>query len=307
LQKKSGGMATIREAYSHVSHGVVVVDKPTGLTSFDVVARVRRSFGHKRVGHTGTLDPMASGVLPICLGEATKLVPFLMAGDKTYEAEALLGVTTDTLDATGRELTRRDASGVRRADVERVLPEFTGMIPQIPPMHSALHVNGRRLYEMARAGENVTRVARLVRVLSLELLDFSWPRLRLQISCGKGTYIRSLVDDIGSRLGVGAHLLGLRRTRSGRFHIASAYSLPAVIEGEGRIPFTSLAEALSDWPTLTLESDVAREVRDGKKRVIEALSSPCQEGWVRLLREDGTLLAAAEAHQGKLRLLRVFC
>lgn len=286
-------------------HGVVVIDKPSGITSFDVVAKIRRCSGQKKVGHTGTLDPMASGVLPICLGEATKLVPFLMAGEKTYEAEAVLGITTDTLDATGQEVARRDPSDIRRADLEALLLEFTGTISQIPPMHSAVHVDGQRLYQLARAGEEVVRTPRLVKIFSLELLEFASPRVRLRVTCGKGTYIRSLVDDIGTRLGVGAHLSALRRTQSGRFDLASACSLSMAIGGP--LCLTGMAEVLSDWPTLTLDGDVARDVRDGKRRAIEMLLAPVSDGWVRLLRADGTLLAAAEAHQGKLTLLRVFC
>src|SRR2546423_1355692 len=141
-------------------NGVVVVDKPGGLTSFDVVARVRRALGERRVGHTGTLDPMATGVLPICVGEATKLVPFLVGGDKEYEAEALLGVTTDSLDATGRVTSETNAAHVSRADVEQALQGFVGTIQQRPPMHSAVRVDGRRLYELAHRGLEVERAAR---------------------------------------------------------------------------------------------------------------------------------------------------
>jgi tRNA pseudouridine55 synthase len=210
-------------------NGVVVVDKPAGLTSFDVVARVRRALGERRVGHAGTLDPLATGVLPVCVGEATKLVPFLMGGDKEYEAEARLGVTTDTLDATGTVVAEASADHVSRADVAATLPRFRGRILQTPPMHSALRVDGRRLYELARQGVEVERVARPVEVHALELTAWTPPTLGLRIRCGKGTYVRSLIADLGAALGVGAHMTELRRTRVGAFTLATALSLDAIM------------------------------------------------------------------------------
>jgi tRNA pseudouridine55 synthase len=280
--------------------GVVVVDKPKGVTSFDVVAEVRRAFGERRVGHAGTLDPMATGVLPVCLGEATKLVPFLQDGEKVYEAELYLGVATNTQDAEGEVVSRREVS-VDRARLEAAVPAFVGRIMQTPPMHSALRVNGKRLYELAREGVVVERQARPVEVHAIDVLEFAPPRVQLRIRCGKGTYIRALGADLGEALGCGAHLTALRRTRVGRF--AEAVALDAVAAA----PLMTPAEALGDFPSLLLDEVAARDVRDGKIKAIEQLQSPpgC-DGWVRLLRPDGSLLAVAESAGGRLRLMRVF-
>lgn len=286
-------------------NGVVVVDKPGGITSFDVVARVRRALGERRVGHTGTLDPMATGVLPVCVGEATKLVPFLMGGAKVYEAEALLGVVTDTLDATGAVVAEADPSGVARGQVEAILPRLTGTILQRPPMHSALRVDGRRLYELARKGVEVERAARPVRVDALELLRWDPPRLALRVRCGKGTYIRSLVADLGAALGPGAHLTALRRTRVGPFSLADAVTLDT-IGPETRL--LTPAEALADHTAVALDDLQVRDVRAGKVRAVAELQAPIDAGpHVRLLGPDGSLVAVAEARAGRLTLARVFC
>jgi tRNA pseudouridine55 synthase len=285
-------------------NGVVVVDKPRGLTSFDVVARVRRALGERRVGHTGTLDPMATGVLPVCVGEATKLVPFLMDRDKEYQAEARLGVATDTLDADGRVVAERDASHVTREGLAAALAGFVGRQLQVPPMHSALRVGGRRLYELARAGETVERAPRAIDILALTLDDFADGRVRFTVRCGKGTYVRSLAADLGERLGVGAHLTALRRTRVGRFTVAEATPLEAL----AATPLLAPAAALDDLPTLRVDAQQATQVRDGKSRVVAALPAP-PGPWVRLLGPDGSLLAVAQraGEGGDLRLARVFC
>jgi tRNA pseudouridine55 synthase len=288
-------------------NGVVVVDKPRGITSFDVVARVRRATGTRRVGHSGTLDPMATGVLPVCVGEATKLVPFLMAAEKTYQAEALFGITTDTLDADGEVKEIRDASHLTRDAVAAALGEFVGVIYQRPPMHSALRVDGRRLYELAREGKEVEREARPVEVHAAELSEFSAVAgrvtARVVVQCGKGTYIRSLMADLGDRLGVGAHLIALRRTRVGAFTEAQAVPIERV--GEGSL--IALADALAGLPSIRLDELQARDIRDGKLSAVAALRPPeIASPYVRLLRADGTLLAVAESDAGNLRLARVF-
>jgi tRNA pseudouridine55 synthase len=287
-------------------NGVVVIDKPRGPTSFDVVAKVRRILGERRVGHTGTLDPMATGVLPVCVGEATKLVPFLVAGDKEYEADARLGVTTDSLDATGAVVAERDASAIGEAELRAVLPSFTGELLQRPPMHSAVRVDGKRLYEFARRGVEVEREARPVVVHALELLECSPPNFRLRVRCGKGTYIRSLVADLGEALGVGAHLTALKRTRVGAFVIADAVALADLSPAT---PLRSPAEALADHPTLMLDAAVIGDVRAGKVRTMATLAAPTPEyaGHVRLIGPDGALVAVAAARDGRLTLARVFC
>ena len=287
------------------ANGVVIVDKPGGVTSFDVVASVRRALGEKRVGHTGTLDPMATGVLPICVGEATKLVPFLMGGDKEYEAELLFGVTTDSLDATGTVTSETNAAHVSRSDVERALPGFVGTIQQRPPMHSAVRVDGQRLYKLAHQGLEIERQERAVVVHALELLGFATPRARLRVRCGKGTYVRSLAADLGAALGVGAHLTALRRTRVGPFTLEHAVALDTLSPAT---PLMTPADALADHATVPLDDAQVRDVRAGKVRTIETLRAPDGAGsHVRLLDPHGTLVAVAEAHAGRLTLARVFC
>ena len=286
-------------------NGVVVIDKPRGLTSFDVVARVRRALGERRVGHTGTLDPMATGVLPVCVGEATKLVPFLVSGDKEYEAELRLGVTTDSYDATGTVTSETNAANVSRADVQRALEGFVGPLQQRPPMHSAVRVGGQRLYKLAHQGLEVERRPRAVVVHALELLRYEAPLARIRVRCGKGTYIRSLAADVGAVLGVGAHLTALRRTRVGPFGLDRAVALDAL---SPETPLVSPAQALADHATVPLDDAQVRDVRAGKVRAIAELRAPEGAGsHVRLLDAHGALVAVAEAHAGRLTLARVFC
>jgi tRNA pseudouridine55 synthase len=281
-------------------HGVVVVDKPRGVTSFDVVATARRALGERRVGHAGTLDPMATGVLPVCVGEATKLVPFLQDGEKEYVARARLGVTTDSEDADGKILEERPVT-VTRDEVERALLPLIGKILQTPPMHSALKIDGRRLYELAREGREVERAARPVEVHALTLGEFAPPEIELHVRCGKGTYVRTLAADLGRALGCGAHLIALRRTRVGAFGLDRAVPLDQLAGAR----LLGLSEALEGLPKLDLDEGSARAVRDGKLKVIAQLTPP-GEGLVRLCRPDGSLLAVASAEGGRLSLMRVF-
>ncbi|MFA7059340.1 MAG: tRNA pseudouridine(55) synthase TruB [Pedobacter sp.] len=209
-------------------NGFIVIDKPTGITSHDVVNRVRRILGTKKVGHTGTLDPFATGVLPVAVNDGTKTIPFLDEGLKCYEALMRLGVVTDTLDMTGKLLHEADYSVVDRQSLEIVLTRFTGAISQVPPMFSAIKRDGQPLYKLARQGQDVERVARHIEIKSLELLSFEPPFVGFRVSCSRGTYIRSLADDIGAALGCGAALQELRRTSSGPFEISAALSLEAL-------------------------------------------------------------------------------
>ena len=209
-------------------NGFIVIDKPVGITSHDVVNRVRRILGTKKVGHTGTLDPFATGVLPVAVNDGTKTIPFLDEGLKCYEALMRLGVVTDTLDMTGKLLHEADYSVVDRQSLEIVLTRFTGAISQVPPMFSAIKRDGQPLYKLARQGQDVERVARQIEIKSLELLSFEPPFVGLRVSCSRGTYIRSLADDIGAALGCGAALQELRRTSSGPFEISAALSLEAL-------------------------------------------------------------------------------
>lgn len=211
-------------------HGFIVIDKPAGITSHDVVSRVRRIAGTRRVGHTGTLDPFATGVLPIAVNDGTKAISFLDEGLKCYEALMQLGLTTDTLDTTGQILAEGDFSSVTLPLLQNALARFTGSISQIPPMFSAIKQNGQPLYKLARQGQQVERAARQVEIHSLELLSFSPPFVGIRVTCSRGTYVRTLADDIGALLGCGACLKELRRTSSGPFMLRNALSLAALEE-----------------------------------------------------------------------------
>ncbi|MBI1845789.1 MAG: tRNA pseudouridine(55) synthase TruB [Candidatus Rokubacteria bacterium] len=236
--------------------GILVVDKAAGVTSFDVVAAVRRALRLRRVGHAGTLDPAATGVLPILLGEATKLMPYLVDQDKEYLATIRLGITTDTGDLTGRVTSTAAAPPLEWRQVERVLAGFIGRVRQTPPMYSAVHHEGRRLYELAREGVEVERASRevVVHAITLEALDPG--SMTLRIICGKGTYVRSFVGDLGVALGCGATVARLVRTRVGPFLLAEAVASPEIgtldREGLGRQVRPPEA-ALATWPGVTLD------------------------------------------------------
>ncbi len=206
--------------------GILNINKPPGRTSFSVVGLVRRLSGERRVGHAGTLDPAASGVLPVCLGRATRMTEFLMDTRKTYRGQIELGVATDTGDAEGQVLSRGDPSAVTRETVLAALDSFVGEIQQVPPMFSALKHGGRPLYELARAGVTVERQPRTARIYRIELLEFALPVVTIEVICGRGTYIRSLAMDLGDKLGCGAHLSNLVRTRVGPFDLNDSVSLP---------------------------------------------------------------------------------
>lgn len=204
--------------------GVLLLDKPSGITSNAALQSARRLFSAAKAGHTGTLDPLATGLLPLCFGEATKFSADLLEADKTYEADILFGATTDTGDADGTVLERRPVE-FSRQNLEAVLPQFRGLIRQIPPMYSALKRDGKPLYELARQGIEVERAAREVTIHTLDLLNLAEDRCRLRVSCSKGTYIRTLAEDIGAVLACGAHLTALRRTQVGPLSVADALTL----------------------------------------------------------------------------------
>ncbi len=208
--------------------GILNLDKPRGMTSFEVVAALRRLSGERKAGHGGTLDPEATGVLPICLGKATRLVEFLAGANKAYRAEIELGIVTDTYDATGKIVGRGDASALSRADVEAAAASFRGSIEQIPPMYSAIKYQGVPLYRWARAGVEVPRKAREVEFYRIDILEWRTPLLILEVECSKGTYIRSLAHDLGGKLGCGAHLRNLVRLRSGPFYIGDAVTITQI-------------------------------------------------------------------------------
>jgi tRNA pseudouridine55 synthase len=290
---------------------VLVIDKPPGPTSFDVVRRVRRALGRVKIGHGGTLDPMASGVLPVCIGEGTKLAPFLLEADKEYEATVHFGVETDTLDATGQVVATRPTDGLSAATIEAALGPLRGDIEQVPPMYSALKRDGRPLYSYARAGETVARAPRRVRVHELVLEAFEAPdRARLRVRCSKGTYVRTLASDLGRDVGTGAHLVALRRTASGPFRLAHALTpeaFEAAAASQGPLPLVSLADALGHLPAVTADAPLARAVGEGRRLPWSALGEGTPGARTRLLRPDGTLLAVVEPRSdGRLTCLRVF-
>ena len=279
-------------------HGVLVVDKPKGITSFDVVREVRRALGVKKVGHTGTLDPMATGVLPVCIGDGTKVAQFITEATKAYDATVKLGATTDTLDAEGKTLETRPVPHLTRELLEAALERFRGPIQQVPPMYSAIKVGGKRLYELARAGEEVERQPRAVTVFELVLRDFSADEVKLSVRCSKGFFVRTLAADLGEALGCGAHLCALRRTQSGPFVLAQAIPLNDVTKTS---PLVGLNDSLKDLPSLQVTDAEAARVRHGG--VVEV--SPTLTGVHRVIEPGGGLLAVADAVRGRLVYRRV--
>ncbi|MGF0018322.1 tRNA pseudouridine(55) synthase TruB [Sporofaciens sp. SGI.106] len=209
-------------------HGIINVYKEKGFTSHDVVAKLRGIAGQRKIGHTGTLDPDAEGVLPVCLGRATKVCDLLTEKDKTYEAVLLLGVTTDTQDISGEILESRDTAGIEEPEVQKAIMSFVGEYEQIPPMYSALKVNGKKLYELAREGKTVERKPRKVSIHSIRILEMELPRIRMEISCSKGTYIRTLCQDIGEKLGCGGCMEKLLRTRVSSFSLENSIKLSEI-------------------------------------------------------------------------------
>lgn len=245
--------------------GFLNINKPQGITSHDVVARVRRALAVKKVGHAGTLDPMATGVLIVCLGNATRLSEYVMDATKGYSATVHLGVETDTYDAEGRVLYEHDTSGITRAEVERLLPLFTGDIQQVPPMFSAIKQGGRKLYELARDGKVVERQPRDVTIHSLTISCWSPPHFSLDVSCSAGTYIRSLAHDIGASLGVGASLSALERTSSGNFRVQDALSLDDLLaDPNWQRHLIAPEQALEGFFATTLAGSAVNDIFNGR-------------------------------------------
>jgi len=247
--------------------GVLVIDKPSGWSSFDVVARVRRLCGVKRVGHAGTLDPLATGVLPVCLGSATRLVEFLAEAGKEYEATVRLGATSVTYDAEG-PITPGTGDLPDAAAVTAALAAFRGPQQQLPPMYSAVQQGGRRLYDLARAGVEVERRPRPVHIYRLELLDYALPDAHLVVECSKGTYIRTLAHDLGAALGCGAYLAALRRTRHGPFGLAAAVTpddlAAAVAAGDLARLLQPPDVLVADWPRHDVDAATAQRLAQGR-------------------------------------------
>ncbi len=276
--------------------GVLVVDKPVGMTSHDVVQIIRNGTGLRRAGHTGTLDPRASGVLVILVGPAVRLSEYVSASDKRYQAIIRLGGSTDTFDAEGK-VTRSDSPvNVTEAQFEEVLKTFIGEIEQTPPPYSAVKVQGRKAYEMARKGEEVDLTPRTITVHHLEVLEWAPPEVVIDVHCSSGTYVRSLANDLGIKLGCGAYLVGLRRTKSGRFSLRDATPLRKLQEaftaGNWYTYLIPAAEALGDWPAVELNPDEVEGVRHGHR--VKAREADTVNPKVRGVSTQGELVALME-------------
>ena len=281
--------------------GILIVDKPAGWTSQDVVAKLRGVFHEKRVGHGGTLDPMATGVLPVFFGRATRAVEFFEHAEKAYVAGLLLGTVTDTQDTTGTVLSQQSAAVTREA-LETVLSGFLGEQQQLPPMYSAVKINGKKLYEIARKGKEVERNPRTITVFKLKLLDFDGTTARLYVHCSKGTYVRTLCHDIGAALGCGGCMAALRRVQAGAYGEAEAVALDAIINDSNPEallrPIDSLFSAV---PALTLTAAQEKCCRNGA-----AFSTRQAPGRYRVYSRAGEFLALSEVTDGTLRTVKSF-
>lgn len=281
----------------NVVSGVLVIDKPVGMTSHDVVQVIRRGTGIRRAGHTGTLDPRASGVLVILVGPAVRLSEFVSASDKRYQATIRLGSSTDTYDAAGTVTNFTSDFNVSEEYFNEMLQKFVGEIEQVPPPFSAVKVKGKKAYELARNGEQVELQPRIINVYSLEVLEWAPPEAVIDVYCSSGTYVRSLTNDLGNALGVGAHLIGLRRTKSGRFTLRDAIPLRRIQEsfdaGDWYKYLIPAAEALADWPMVELDADQVELVRHGLRVKTESDVT----GWARGVSEQGDLVALLEVDE----------
>ena len=279
--------------------GIFNINKPLGKTSFSLVAMVRRLTGERRVGHAGTLDPAATGVLPVCLGQGTRVIEFLVDTTKAYRAEIELGMTTDTYDASGRIIERGDPSGISQEQVESGLASFCGSIWQTPPMYSAVKYQGKPLYQLARAGITVERRSRLAKVHRLELVDWQPPVATIEVVCGKGTYIRSLAYDLGQALGCGAYLKSLIRLRCGLFDIRDAVSVPQLEDafryGYWQHFIYPIDSVLLHWAAMVVSDDAGQSIRNG--RPLPAVSS--SEDHCRAYALDGRFLGVLRFNSEK--------
>ncbi|MBI1385348.1 MAG: tRNA pseudouridine(55) synthase TruB [Rhizobiales bacterium] len=293
--------------------GWLIVDKPEGMTSTQAVGKAKWLFDARKAGHAGTLDPLATGILPIALGEATKTVPFIVDGAKGYRFTMRLGIETDSDDSDGQVVANADASGITEQMVRALLPEFLGEIEQTPPRFSAIKVAGERAYDRARDGEVFELDARTVTIDRLDLVGFAAPDVTLEADCGKGTYVRAIARDLGRRLDCGGHVVKLRRTRVGPFDESHAISLERLEElrhsAAGREALMEsllpIEAALDDIPALSVSSDDASRLKRGQPVLLRGRDAPIMTGPVYAM-SRGTLVAIGEICQGELRPSRVF-
>lgn len=285
-----------------MANGILIVDKPAGWTSQDVAAKLRGVFHEKRVGHGGTLDPMATGVLPIFIGRATRAVPFFEHADKVYEAGLRLGLVTDTQDVTGRTLETHEVD-VTQAQLEAALDKFRGEIAQIPPMYSAIKVSGQKLYALARQGKAVERAPRPVTIFALDLLGGAGADWRLRVHCSKGTYVRTLCHDIGAALGCGGCLSALRRTRAGAYDVTRSHTMAEILAAENPEALLLPTDSLfSDRPALKVAENAERKLRNGAP-----LHTPkLKDGEYRVYNQVGDFLLLAQVANGELKTVKSF-
>jgi tRNA pseudouridine55 synthase len=286
-------------------HGVLVVDKPTGVSSQDVVTRVRLRLGVRSAGHTGTLDPLATGVLPICLGQATKIAQWLLGEDKRYRCDCELGLVSSTHDSEGEVARRAEVERIDAVALDAAVASLRGEQLQVPPMHSAIKVGGRRLHALAREGVEIDRAPRQVRIDELTVVAVSGPRVTLDVACSKGTYVRALVRDLGERLGVGAVMTGLRRTASGAFAVADALPLADVDRATAAARLIPVARALG-LPCVEVHDAAVIDVLNGHELRLARYAEGLVEGQrFQLVSTRGETLAVAERRAGRTFLHRV--
>ena len=283
--------------------GILNVLKPPGKTSFQIVSLVRKLSAERRVGHAGTLDPYATGVLPVCLGQGTRVIEFMVDASKTYRTEIQIGATTDTYDATGKVLKTHDPSCVTQEQLGAVLDSFHGTIHQIPPMYSAIKHQGQPLYRLARQGIEVPRKSREVHIYDLRLVEEHLPSFTIEVECSSGTYIRSLAHDIGQKLGCGAFVKELARLRCGPFEIDQAVPLTSLEEafqgGYWKNFLHPIDEVLMDWPAVIVDAEDEQLIKNGRSVSLEGVSKPENTqkqcgNWCRAYSKDGYLLAALQ-------------
>jgi len=294
-------------------HGIINVYKEKGFTSHDVVSKLRGIVGQKKIGHTGTLDPDATGVLPVCLGKATKLCDLLTDKNKTYEAVLLLGKTTDTQDITGEVLEEKSTEALTEEKVREAIEGFIGDYEQIPPMYSALKVNGKKLYELAREGKVIERKARPVKILDIQILEIDLPKVRMEVSCSKGTYIRTLCHDIGEKLGCGGCMESLIRTRVSTFRIEDAKTLDEIetLKQEGKLAelLVPIDAMFPFYPKITVKDDWKAFAKNGNPLDLKMLKEACgqdEETQVRLYDESGKFIAIYQWKEKKYHIVKMF-
>ena len=282
-------------------NGIVIIDKPQGWTSQDVTAKLRGVFQTRRIGHGGTLDPMATGVLPVFVGRATRGVEFFEHAEKIYEATVRLGIQTDTEDITGNILGQREVS-ISEADFLNVLPKFRGKIQQIPPMYSAIKINGQKLCDLARKGKEVERQPREIEIFELTCLEFAGNTARLRVHCSKGTYIRTLCKDIGAALGCGGCMESLRRVSAGEYSIDEAVPLSELLETENPASFLRPVDSMfCNHPAVTLTAKQEQRCRNGN-----SFSIALADGTYRVYGQNGDFLALSRVEAGIMSTIKSF-